>query len=299
MSGKVGGAKSNSGIVGSVSNIKFAPTDTEPTVKACNVYYDDSEDTLKHYTGSAWATFVPPNYLDPGAEYVIDSNTKMLLQMEDTALDCSANSSTTTTASGQAARSSTQAKIGTYSMSLDGTGDYLQCGSGSTEPDEWDWGTGSGTLDFWVYLNNTSGTQLLAGRVCSPAATGACYPWSGTQGEQGWSIRVNNSAQLYWSENAGSAWSNITGTGTISATSWTHIALVKDGNDITLYRDGASVGTSSGSGNFETGGSYSIVNFPITIGAGWDNGNATYYADGYIDQFRVSNTARWTGNFST
>ena len=75
--------------------------------------------------------------------------------------------------------------------------------------------------------------------------------------------------------------------------------LVKDGNDITLYRDGASVGTSSGSGNFETGGSNSIVDFPITIGAGWDNGNATYYADGYIDQFRVSNTARWTGNFST
>ena len=54
MSGIINSVGSKSGIVGKVRGIEFIASDVEPTDKKGNMYYDNSEQKLKHYDGTAW-----------------------------------------------------------------------------------------------------------------------------------------------------------------------------------------------------------------------------------------------------
>lgn len=77
--------------------------------------------------------------------------------------------------------------------------------------------------------------------------------------------------------------------GSYTANKWHHVAIVGDGTNITLYLNGVSIGTYSGGYNFAT--------YEEIIGA-----NASAYGQenfqGYIDELRISNIARWTSNFT-
>jgi len=69
---------------------------------------------------------------------------------------------------------------------------------------------------------------------------------------------------------------------------WHHIAIVRSGNTITAYLDGSSDGstaTASGSGNTGTS--------TLKIAGEGDAGFT-----GYMDEIRISNTARYTSNFT-
>lgn len=77
--------------------------------------------------------------------------------------------------------------------------------------------------------------------------------------------------------------------GSYTADKWHHVAIVGDGTNITLYLNGVSIGIYTGGYNFAT--------YEEIIGA-----NASAYGQenfqGYIDELRISNVARWTGNFT-
>lgn len=77
--------------------------------------------------------------------------------------------------------------------------------------------------------------------------------------------------------------------GSYTVNAWQHIALVGDGSRTTLYMNGKAVGT-------YTGG-YDYASYPETIGA-----NASVYGQenfqGYIDELRISDIARWTADFT-
>lgn len=74
---------------------------------------------------------------------------------------------------------------------------------------------------------------------------------------------------------------------------WHHVALVRYKSVVNFYVDGTSIGRFSFSGLLDSASS------PIGIGDNMDTGagNGQIF-DGRIDEFRFSNVARWTSNFT-
>jgi hypothetical protein len=168
---------------------------------------------------------------------------------------------------GNAQISTTQSKWGGSSISFDGTGDWLLI------PDQPPQriGTGNFTIEMWVY-RNSSGTYGLAGK--------------GT-GTTGWLVSLNSSNQVVFTYGS----STITSSGTVSATTWTHIAVVREGtstNQTKIYINGTNDGTGTVSTDFNQTNS-------MYIGADRTGGSA---ANAYVQDVRITNYARYTGNFT-
>jgi hypothetical protein len=168
---------------------------------------------------------------------------------------------------GNAQISTTQSKWGGSSISFDGTGDWLLI------PDQPPQriGTGKFTIELWVY-RNSSGTYGLVGK--------------GT-GTTGWLVSLNSSNQVVFTY----ASSTITSTGTVSATTWTHIAVVREGtstNQTKIYINGTNDGTGTVSTDFNQTNS-------MYIGADRTGGSA---ANAYVQDVRITNDARYTANFT-
>jgi hypothetical protein len=69
---------------------------------------------------------------------------------------------------------------------------------------------------------------------------------------------------------------------------WQHIALVRQGSTMTLYLNGSSIGTTTNSTTFSG---------PIRPGCEY-YADVAYPLDGFMDEYRVSKTARYTTNFT-
>ena len=186
----------------------------------------------------------------------------------------------TVTKYGNAVQSTAQYKFGSKSWYFDGSGSYLSLPDSS----DFDFGTGSFTLDFWYYplSNPVAGGYLVIG-----------------DGEY-WDI--NNIAI----RNANTYIGAIVGDGSTSklivapsnpsVSNWHHVALVwdKTGNTMYFFIDGSSQGTLgiSGSSVYNTASG-------LSIGRYGQAGGTFYYANAYIDEVRVSKgVARWTSGFS-
>jgi hypothetical protein len=111
-----------------------------------------------------------------------------------------------------------------------------------------------------------------------------------------------------WRSSPGRSWRlNLTGTGyalfantstTVFSGSynflntWTHVAWVKSGSTNTFYINGVSA--TSG-----TLGTYNNSSDVLVIGYNLDGAPASWYFDGYIDEFRITKgAARYTSNFT-
>jgi hypothetical protein len=80
---------------------------------------------------------------------------------------------------------------------------------------------------------------------------------------------------------------------TISANAWTHIALVYYSGVLKCYINGtADSQTSTTSANWTTSGNEFI------LGTRWNGGAISNPMTGYLDDFRISNMARYTSNFT-
>tara|TARA_B100001964_G_C14192392_1_gene581705 strand:+ start:39 stop:1661 length:1623 start_codon:yes stop_codon:yes gene_type:complete len=188
----------------------------------------------------------------------------------------------TITATGDADISATQKKFGNASLVFDGTGDYLSV------PDHADWafGTGDFTIDFW--MNISSYTNYA--KIFNWGKDGATY--------HGLIIQLGNGSNLLMynivnNANAGSGWTISQSTSTtLNNNTWYHIALVRTGNVMKIFKDGTQVGADAaftGTFNLAPGNPK------------YDIGGDTHYNEklnGYMDEVRVSNTARWTSNFT-
>jgi hypothetical protein len=202
----------------------------------------------------------------PTEPYTSDANTKLLLNFTNAGIyDATSKNDLETV--GNAQISTTQSKWGGSSMSFDGTGDWLLI------PDQpiQRIGTGNFTVEGWVY-RNSSGTYGLIGK--------------GT-GTTGWLVSLNSSNQVVFTYGS----STITSTGTVSATTWTHIAVVREGtstNQTKIYINGTNDGTGTVSTDFNQTNS-------MYVGADRTGGSA---ANAYMQDVRVTNYARYTSNFT-
>jgi len=211
----------------------------------------------------------------------LDSNTLLLLHMDNAGLSDSSSYSRVITVAGTAARSSTQSKFGGYSCVLDGDSDYL------TAPDSADWSFSSFTVDCWIYLPTL------------PAfGTGYAIYSQDKDSTHFLSLDIIHSAdhKMYMHVHGynGSEYEKICDIDAVlTATTWHHLAFVKNGNDWLMFFNGSQVGTT-----YTNATAVGDLTSAIQIGRFLYAGTPYYYLNGYIDELRISKTARWTTNFT-
>ena len=199
----------------------------------------------------------------------INSNTKLMLHMNDTSLIDSSGTSTSTTVTGGWTRSSTQSKFGGYSALCDDSGgDYITF---SNIPA---WGSSLWGIDFWVRFNGSLG------------ASDYQSFFSGTTDSQWIGFRYDGASSgtlMIEVATAGGGWmSPGSHRGTKSdyvINQWYHIAISRtDSTTIKWWVDGVLDATRT-----TASGSISCTSDPrMGHWGGWD-----IPIDGYVDEYRM------------
>lgn len=170
----------------------------------------------------------------------------------------------TFTASGNAALSTDQKKFGTASLELDGTGDYVKSASNSAVD-------GNFTVEFFVYASDFLQDAFLWDTQVSNSGLAISITSLGK-------LRVVKDNLIVLNVNS-----------TLTDDAWNHIALVGNGNFLTIFVNG------SPRGQYLTTGGNSYPNQPYYIGC--RHTEADFFS-GYIDEFRASKVARYSGLFT-
>ena len=171
---------------------------------------------------------------------------------------------------GNATSSDTQRKFTSSSaMYFDGTGDNITISDLAM-------GSGDCTFEFWMYQNIAQSAAYRCMLAASTYASGIPF-----------TIYTYSSNVQVWLSSSGSAEIS----GAFTASTWHHIALVRNSGTWTLYIDGTSAGTST------TGGSYDFA--ATTDWRFGENHSGSYDWQGYIQDPRFTiGLARYTGNFT-
>jgi len=232
------------------------------------------------------------NFTPPTAPYTSDSYTKLLLHangctdgsgtgagiggaaFSNTQFKDSEDTAKTLTANGGAQLSPLQGKFGGSSAYLDGTGDYLSL----ADNDDWDFGTGDFTIDFWVRFNTLPDTS-----VAQTLFTNEGY----SSGSQVNLYNASGTLKLYFyivGENTNANWTPSIGT-------WYHLVFVRASGTAKMFVNGTQLGTDT-----TLSGNITGLTSGLIIGS---YAGSSQYTDAYIDEFRISKgIARWTANFT-
>jgi hypothetical protein len=165
----------------------------------------------------------------------------------------------------------------TGSVFFDGTGDHLKIRTN----DDFVFGTGDFTIEFWVYLQATGQQHFYEGRGNTSTNTIL--------------INVDGSTQLSVYLNGDY---RIQDSSALTENVWHHVALARNGSTTTLYKNGVSLGTYSDSINYAGPNTNNLF---IAANAGTDGNGASQgsYVTGYLSNLRIcKGHAVYTGNFA-
>jgi hypothetical protein len=239
--------------------------------------------------GIAISGYQPGGYLAIGGKEIVsynrnisggnDANALLLLHIDgpnntSTFTDSSASARTISRVN-SAYITTSQSKFGGSSMSNVGDS-YL------TVPDSIDWTfSGNFTVDCWIRISS------------NPSGFGICG--HGTSGPaNGYGLRVTSTGALQFAVyNAGATLVSLSSaTSEFAINTWYHVAIQRSGNVFTLWKNGIQVATATAT--------VTIPNVATTFRVGQAivfTASPTF--NGFIDEFRVSNVARYSGIFTT
>ena len=264
-----------SGSLNDVSNpMKIGDAPYNGTTYAFNGYMDEIRI-------SNTARYTSNNFTPPTATFSNNENTKLLIQSDDASqifTDSSSNTHTVT-AVGDAKHKPVVKKIGASSLLFDGAGDYLTL----PKTDDWQW-TGDFTIETWFYLNSLDRGSFFSTTIedSTTGGIGLLFELEGGSGKVTLQCR------------AGSGSNQVIQSSGLSTGQWYHVALVRSGTasgNTKVYLDGVALGATSTH--------IGAILFPasvVKIGKSRDDSATTF--DGYMDEFRVSDSARYTADFT-
>lgn len=215
-----------------------------------------------------------------GAYDVYDSYTKLCSHFDgaDAAIAYTDPIAGAATFVGTAQLDTAQYKFGTASLLLDGNSDYITY----PDSDNYYFGTGNFTIDFWIRFNTIGVNQVIVGQYENNTAY--------------WIVKLDsdNKLQLVFRHDSTflgyyiqtSAWAGL------ATNTWYHIACVRNGTCGLIFVDGVSQTLTEVSA-FSTN---DVGNLASDLFIGQLNG--AQFVDGWIDEVRISKgVARWTSNF--
>lgn len=188
----------------------------------------------------------------------------------------------TVTAHGGAKISTTQSKFGVASAYFDGVGDYLEI---PYTNDAFRWWGGNFTLETWVYpIQLSTFSYLVAGDVVPKLISNSNI----ANGTNYWSFGPASNGRVlfrYWSGSS----NTIASDEVILENQWSHIAIVVDDGEITIYVNGV------GSAKYAVAATpMDTQTLPLLIGA-----TDLKYVNGYIDDLRITKgISRYTADFT-
>jgi len=182
----------------------------------------------------------------------------------------------TVTANGNARISTAQSKFGGASGQFGGSGSYLS----SVDSDDWSFGTGDWTIDFWVRFSTRSVYVALFEQT-----DGSVGNWFKSD------LTAENWLDVY-ANVGGVLRAYYYGTWAPSANTWYHMAYIRSGSSFKVYVDGTALTLSQ----------HTVIGDLGNIAGGFKIGADTLnsaYHNGWMDEFRISKgVARWTSSFT-
>ena len=234
-------------------------------------------------TSGYWTTIIPANG--------IDANTVLMLQFNTapgaTIVDTSDNSGDITiTKSGSGATDAAQAKFGSYSYHNEqSTADYIYTGNLSSGLTRAFPTTGDFTVDFWAYQS----TCETSNRLFSIGNSGT--PASGGQPVLAMAITTGSPPSLNF--HGGYGTNNPPGETDMAENGvWHHWAVQRTGANSYAYFDGKIYWDDSGTGQDHLDGD-SLMQGDDNVFLGARSVGSAEHFRGYIDEFRISNIARY------
>ena len=205
--------------------------------------------------------------------FASDSNTVVLLHMDDAACTDSSSNSHTTTLTGNATRSSTQSKFGSYSL-------YMTAGNLKLPVHaDFGFGTGDYTIEGWIYYTTAQNNNP--------------FYDNGTWGTNNFDLVVRaNSSPATWQIGIynGSSDRYLTDSTELTLNTWHHIAVTRSSGTTFLHRNGTYVAGTAQSGWVGNENLAAPSSQPRLGSNTWASLN------GYIDEFRISDIARYSAS---
>lgn len=212
------------------------------------------------------------NFTEPTAPFVNDANTVLLLHMDGGETltyfpdDNGVRAPVGARTNNSATTSITQSKFGGSSAYMNGSS-FIICPGNFTQ-------TGNFTFECWVRRSSITGTHS----IISIGAE--------STGRQ----QLRSNGANFQLDGFSTSGVDILQTGTsYAANTWYHLAVVRNDSTVTLYQNGTSIGSASYSGTFGQSSNLYI---------GGDPAGSFIMTEGYVDEVRVSNSARYTANFT-
>lgn len=172
---------------------------------------------------------------------------------------------------GDATTSTAVKKFGLSSGLFNGTSSYVYY------PDHADFTFGAGqfTVEAWVYFNSTGDTSFVS-------------KWFGTSASiSEFNLHFTSGVLTFDFVSSGPTTHTVSSAWSPSTSTWYHIAVDRDASsDVRLYIDGTMVNKANLSATVQN--TSQDVHLGALNGFGYSK-----FLDGYLDEVRISNTARW------
>ncbi len=174
--------------------------------------------------------------------------------------------------------------FGAGSLRCNGTGAGAATGYGITAPNstDFDFAAGQFTYECWAYFNSAQTDSAMLGR------------WSSTSTNTQAFIFISSGTLIFRFTDTGTSTRDTSAAWTPATGQWYHIAADRDASNVVrLYVDGVVKATQTYAQTMRAPGTSTTFQIGFVGGFG-----TTFQMNGFLDEMRVSNTARYGGAFT-